>query len=115
MSTLATGDHTHGGYFMTHSVVQPGGAPPSHIHTRAEESFFLLGGELNFLVGASEIAINVPCGTKHRFRNHRDHPAELLFWFTPAGMEGLLREVARHPERIVEIGKTYGVQYFPDE
>ena len=38
--------------------------------------------------------------------------AELLFWFAPAGIEGLFRELGAQPERIVEIGEKYGTTYF---
>lgn len=120
-ATLATGDQTDGGYFLTHSMVPPGGGPPAHIHTREEEAFYLIAGELVFLVGDREVKVgagsfvNVPKGLKHRFRNDSDEEAELLFWFTPAGIEGLFRELGAHPERIVEIGEKYGVEYFLEE
>ena len=120
-ATLATGEETDGGYFLTHSIVPPGGGPPAHIHTREEEAFYLIRGELVFLVGDREVSVgagsfvNVPKGLKHRFRNDSGEEAELLFWFTPAGIEGLFRELGAHPERIMEIGARYGVEYFLHE
>ena len=56
--------------------------------------------------------VNVPRGTKHHFRNESDAEAEMIFWFTPAGIEGLFEELGEHPEGIVEIGKKYSVAYF---
>jgi mannose-6-phosphate isomerase-like protein (cupin superfamily) len=120
-ATLATGAETHGGYFLTHSIVPPGGGPPAHIHTREEEAFFLLRGELVFLLGDEEVTVpagtflNVPRGTKHRFRNDAAVEAEMIFWFAPAGIEGLFEELAAHPEEILAIGERYGVEYFLDE
>lgn len=120
-ATLATGAETHGGYFLTHSIVPPGGGPPAHIHTREEEAFYLLRGELVFLLGEEEVTlpagtfVNVPRGTKHRFRNEADAEAEMIFWFAPAGIEGLFEELGAHPEEILAIGERYGVEYFLDE
>ena len=120
-STLATGEHTNGGYFLTHAIVPSGGGPPAHIHTREEEAFYVIAGELTFTVGEQELLapagtfLNVPRGTKHRFRNNADADAEMIFWFAPAGIEGLFEELGEHPEDIIEIGRRYGVEYFLEE
>ncbi len=120
-STLATGEHTHGGYFLTHAIVPPGGGPPAHIHTREEEAFYVVRGELTFRVGDREVTaaagtfVNVPRGLKHRFRNASDAEAEMIFWFAPAGIEGLFEELGQHSEQIIAIGERYGVEYFLDE
>jgi quercetin dioxygenase-like cupin family protein len=42
---LATGEETDGRYAMFEAVVSPGGGPPPHIHSREEESFYVLDGE----------------------------------------------------------------------
>ena len=120
-ATLATGAETDGGYFLTHTIVPPGGGPPAHIHTREEEAFSVLRGELVFRVDAEEVTVgpgtflNVPKGAKHRFRNAGEVDVEMIFWFAPAGIEGLFRELGEHPERIREIGARYGVEYFLEE
>ena len=117
-STLATGDETNDGYYLIHAVVPPGGGPPAHVHSREEEAFYIIRGELVFLAGDREVTaragtfVNVPRGTKHRFRNVGDEAAELIFWFSPAGIEGLFREAAERPEDLVEIGRRYGTEYF---
>ena len=59
--------------------------------------------------------LNVPRGVKHRFRNESTSDAEMIFWFAPAGMEGLFRELGEDPANIIEIGRKYGVEYFLDE
>jgi mannose-6-phosphate isomerase-like protein (cupin superfamily) len=120
-STLARGEHTSGAYFATHAIVPPGGGPPAHIHTREEEAFQILSGELVFRIDDENVTVgpgtflNVPRGTKHRFRNESDRNAEMIFWFAPAGIEGLFEELAERPEDIVAIGERYGVEYFFDE
>ena len=39
----------------------------------------------------------------------------MIFWFAPAGIEGLFDELAEHPEDIVAIGERYGTSYFFEE
>ena len=51
---LATGDETNGKYAMWEAIVPPGGGPPPHIHSREEESFYILEGEITFTVGEAE-------------------------------------------------------------
>jgi len=117
-STLARGEHTHGGYYLTHAIVPPGGGPPAHIHTREEEAFFVLRGTVSFQLDDREVLagagtfVNVPRGTKHQFHNASNDEAEMIFWFAPAGIEGLFDELAEHPEDIDAIGERYGTSYF---
>ena len=119
--TLASGSQTSGGYFLTHAIVPPGGGPPAHTHTREEEAFYVIRGELTFLAGDDEVTagpgtfVNIPRGMKHRFHNDSDAEAEMIFWFAPADIEGLFRELGESPDRLVEIGERYGTTYDFDE
>jgi mannose-6-phosphate isomerase-like protein (cupin superfamily) len=118
---LATGAQTNGGYYLTHAIVPPGGGPPAHVHTREEEAFYIVRGELTFRADDRELTatagsfVNVPRGTKHRFHNSGTEEVEMIFWFAPAGIEGLFEELIEHPENIVEIGQRYGTEYFFDD
>ena len=125
---LATGDQTDGGYFLVEAIVPPGGGPPSHIQTREEEAFYILEGHLSFYGEAGEIVagpgtyLNIQKGAKHRFRNNSDATAKMLFFFTPAGIEGLFDELARLQvprgdfasiiRALNVLGEKYGVEYF---
>src|SRR5690606_29261200 len=81
---LATGDDTQGKYAMWEALVPPGGGPPPHIHSREEESFYVLEGEITFSVNGQTIVAsagtfaNMPIGSLHSFRNEIDRPARLL-------------------------------------
>lgn len=119
-SQLARGEHTHDSYFLVHAVVPPGGGTPPHVHTREEEAFYVIRGEVTFYLGDDEVRadagtfLNVPRDTVHRFRNVSGEDAEMIFWFAPAGIEGLFDELGEHPEDIIEIGERYGTRYFLD-
>jgi hypothetical protein len=56
------------------------------------------------LAASAESFLNVPKGTKHQFHNASGHEAEMIFWFAPAGIKGLFRELGERPEDIVAIG-----------
>jgi hypothetical protein len=43
---LATGEDTNGKYALWEAIVPPGGGPPPHVHSREEEGFFILEGEI---------------------------------------------------------------------
>ena len=43
---LATGADTNGKYAMWEAIVPPGGGPPPHVHSREEEGFYILEGEI---------------------------------------------------------------------
>jgi quercetin dioxygenase-like cupin family protein len=57
------------------ALVPPGGGPPPHTHSGEDETFYLLEGEIEFLLGEARITagpgdfVNVPRGTVHCFRN----------------------------------------------
>ena len=48
---LATDDDTNGEYAMWEAIVPPGGGPPPHVHSREEEGFYILDGEITFQIG----------------------------------------------------------------
>lgn len=90
---LATGEDTNGKYALWEAVVPPGGGPPPHIHSREEEGFYLLEGEITFTINGEKIVAkagmfaNMPIGTPHSFKNESDHPAKMLISVAPAGLE----------------------------
>lgn len=90
---LATGDDTNGKYATWEAIVPPGGGPPPHVHSREEESFYILEGEITFQIGAGRLVAragmfaNMPVGTPHAFKNESDKPARMLISVAPAGLE----------------------------
>ena len=96
---LATGDETNGRYAILEAIVQPGGGPPLHVHSREDEGFYILEGEITFLVNGETIIAtagtftNMPAGTVHAFQNRSEQPARMLISMAPAGLEQMFFEV----------------------
>ncbi len=128
---LATGTETDGKYAMWEAIVPPGGGPPPHVHSREEEGFFVLEGEITFQIGDDQIVAkagnfaNMPIGTPHSFKNKSNTTAKMLITISPAGLEQMFFEVssplpqgattAPHPtkadiEKLLEIAPTYGIE-----
>ena len=108
----------------------PEGGPPFHIQTREEEAFYILEGELSFYGDDDEIVagpgtyLHIPKGAKHRFRNNGSETAKMLFFFTPAGIDGLFDKLAEMEvpsgdfssviKALNVLGEGYGVEYLPE-
>src|SRR5437762_13838694 len=52
---LASGRQTGDVYTLSEIRVSPNNGPPPHIHSREDESFFVLEGEVEFQVGDEKI------------------------------------------------------------
>ena len=98
---LATGDDTGGKYAIWEAVVPPGGGPPPHVHSREQEGFYVLEGEITFRVG-DEVTVakagtfaNMPVGTPHSFKNEGATTARMLIMVAPAGLERMFFEVSK--------------------
>lgn len=96
---LATGDDTNGRYALWEALVGPGGGPPPHVHSREEEGFYVLEGEISFTINGERVVAttgmfaNMPVGTPHSFKNETSKPARMLITVAPAGLEKMFFEV----------------------
>jgi quercetin dioxygenase-like cupin family protein len=96
---LATGEDTNGKYALIEAIVPPGGGPPPHVHSREEEGFYIIEGEIAFQIAERRIIAgpgmfaNMPVGTPHSFKNESDRPAKMLIFIAPAGLEQMFFEV----------------------
>ena len=67
--------------------------PESHVHADEDDVFYVLDGELTFLLDEGDVAapagtfVLVPPGVKHTFRNALDRPTRVLNIHTPAGFD----------------------------
>jgi quercetin dioxygenase-like cupin family protein len=111
------GRDTNGVLSVVESVDQPGGGPPPHIHHREDETFQVLEGEYEWIVGGKTFiaqkgaTIFAPRGVPHTYRYLGQTPGRLMCIITPAGFEGFFEEVgALSPQQqeiphVIEIGK----------
>src|SRR5947209_5773821 len=95
---LATGEDTNGKYAMWEAIVPPGGGPPPHVHSREEEAFYILEGEITSQIADSRLVAragtfaNMSVGTPHSFKNESSTPARMLISVAPAGLEKMFFE-----------------------
>jgi len=128
---LATGEETDGKYATFEAIVPPGSGPPPHIHSREEESFLVLEGEMTFqldedrFVAGEGSFLNMPVGSLHCFKNESGKTARLLISVAPAGLENMFFEVGQplagdaetapppskaDIEKLLEAAPRYGVE-----
>jgi quercetin dioxygenase-like cupin family protein len=106
---LVTGEESGGAYFVMEALVPAGGGPPPHIHTREDETFYVLEGQIEFHLGDETIDagpgdfVSVPRGAVHRFHNAGTETARLILTFTPAGIERWFEEtLERAPNDVTD-------------
>ncbi len=128
---LATGDETDGKYALWEAIVPPGGGPPPHVHSREQEGFYILEGEITFTIGDRRVVAgagtfaNMPVGTPHSFKNESSRTARMLISVAPAGLEQMFFEfgvalpegatTAQPPtreeiDRLLAIAPRYGIR-----
>lgn len=128
---LATGAETNGKYAVWEAIVPVRGGPPPHVHSREEEGFYILEGEITFTIDAERVVAttgmfaNMPVGTPHSFKNESDRPAKMLISVAPAGLEQMFVEVGvplaegsttalpptkEEIEKLLAIAPKYGVE-----
>jgi mannose-6-phosphate isomerase-like protein (cupin superfamily) len=91
MHFKATADSTAGRLSLMERELPPGGRmPPPHIHLGCDEAYFVLDGEVTFILDGkertegAETFVLVPGGTAHTFGNRSEEPARLLVIHSPA-------------------------------
>ncbi len=52
---LDTGEDSNGKYALFEGIISPGGVPPPHVHSREEEGFYVLEGEIAFTVNGERV------------------------------------------------------------
>ena len=92
---------------MMEQLLPKGSGPPPHKHLWLDETFYILKGEITYLIeGEIRTAgkgsfINVARKTRHAFRVDSD-TARILNGYTPASMEAMIAELGRRTsERIL--------------
>lgn len=82
-------------------VALPGWDTGSHVHSKIEEQFYVIDGEMqlragdDLIVGRPGTFVSVPPGTAHAFANRGSVPARMLLVCTPPGLERYFAELAK--------------------
>ena len=73
--------------------IAPGRELESHVHTDEDDAFYILEGEMTFMLGDRCVAVPpgkfvlVPPGIAHGFRNEQTRPVRMLNIHAPAGFD----------------------------
>lgn len=99
---LATGEETGGAFSLFDFVVPPQSGALPHIHSREDELFYVLEGEVTFqlesqtgiqtTVGTPGTFAFLPKGRPHAWENSGTTPAKMLSLVVPSGIEGFFVE-----------------------
>ncbi|WP_306361430.1 cupin domain-containing protein [Nocardia sp. CC227C] len=127
---LATSAETNDKYSLFEATLRPGEGSPFHVHSREEEAFFVLDGEVAFYTETERIParpgtfINASIGVVRGFRNETDRNARMLILVAPSGLEGMFLEdgtILTDPTQEAPRGGTecpvvagqYGIEVMP--
>jgi quercetin dioxygenase-like cupin family protein len=121
-----SGADTGGAFALVENVSRPGGGPPPHIHSNEDEGFYVVEGDVEFLLGdrwvraAAGTSLLGPRGVPHTFRNVGATPSRVLATIAPAGFERFFEEIDRlsaagppTPETLIALGQRYGLSFLP--
>ncbi|MDR7382352.1 cupin domain-containing protein [Promicromonospora iranensis] len=135
LTVKLTGADTNGSVGLIKASVPPGGGPVAHVHPHADETFYVIDGELEFLNGDRLFTagpgdtVFIPRGTRHRFKNVSLTHASMVFFYTPGGGEGLFVDGGDQPqpgvavlpwgperidERLLSLLDKYGTEVQPE-
>jgi quercetin dioxygenase-like cupin family protein len=96
----AVGSDTDQTYALMEYVLAPGGGAGLHSHSREDESFYVLAGELTVQLAETTMLITpgnlvrIPRGVRHAFVNQGSEPLLALVLLTPAGLEQFFVDLA---------------------
>ncbi len=124
---LCTGSNTGGGFSLLEVELPEGSGAPPHHHPW-DECYYLLSGELEFLLDGQTRSVKggdflyAPGGTVHAFTGTSTKPARMLVFDAPAHSEGFFRdldaEVRVLPDdldKVPEIGRRHQLQFLQPE
>ncbi len=117
------GDESGGTIVFAELVIPANMGIPRHVHTREDEIFHVLEGEVLFGIGNREIAGAIgttvfgPRNVPHSYAAANGRSVRMIVTITPSGMEPMFRELSRLPAgapdlaRVAEIVGRYGIAF----
>ena len=132
---LKTGNDTNGQFSLFDFYVPQKAGPPPHIHSRDDEAFYILEGDLSLqfenqtLVATPGTFIYLPKHHIHEFKNLGTSPVHALSMTVPSGLENLFAEVGQpgtdksapprgnyedYRQKFKAVAPKYGVEIHPE-
>ena len=102
---LADAKDTGGRWSMMEQLMPMGAGPPPHKHLWSDETFYILDGQITFLIeGEIKTAgkgsfVTIARNTRHAFRVDSD-TARILNGYTPASMEAMIAELGKRTNEL---------------
>lgn len=99
-SVCLSGMDTGGAYCLLEVSLAPGMAVPRHTHTREDEVYFVLAGQLEVTVAENTFVLQpgdtllAPRDIPHEIRNSGNIPNQYLLVFSPSGFEEFITATA---------------------
>jgi quercetin dioxygenase-like cupin family protein len=99
-SVCLSGADTGGKYCLLEMGLAPGMSVPRHTHTREDEAYYVISGELEIIVGDEIFVLRTgdtliaPRDIPHQLRNSGNVENHYLLVFSPSGFEGFLQATA---------------------
>jgi quercetin dioxygenase-like cupin family protein len=105
MTVLASSKQTDGRYALLRATERRGLEPPPHTHTKEDETFLILEGEVVYTVGNQTFnakpgdAMFLPKNIQHSFKIQTEK-LETLILLTPGGLENYFLEMSKPAEEL---------------
>ncbi len=105
MSLLVTSKETGGKYALLRATERRGLEPPPHTHTREDETFLILKGEVTYTVGGQTFnakegdVMFLPKNIQHSFKIQTE-TLETMILLNPGGLENYFVEMSKPAEEL---------------
>ena len=105
MSLLVTSKETSGRYALLRATERRGLEPPPHTHTKEDETFLILEGEVIYTVGNHSFhakegdVMFLPKNIQHSFKIQTEK-LETLIFLNPGGLENYFVEMSKPAEEL---------------
>ncbi len=118
LKSLVRGADTGGAFAIVHLIADPMAGPPLHLHTREDEWFYIIRGEMTFQVDQTRFtagpgtSVFAPRNVPHTWQNCTDEPVEAIGLITPPQFEDFFSERASgrgRGEDAAELSAEFGV------
>jgi quercetin dioxygenase-like cupin family protein len=101
---IVRSEQSNGALAALEAINRPGEGPPLHVHTREDETVYVLEGEFRWKMGG-ELSVSgpgsfvfIPRGVPHTWQVIGEGDGRMLVTFFPAGMEGFFERLSSMTE-----------------